>query len=333
MRYHLVIPHGIWPDAELQSHLVNDLKLPALGQMLGRGRPMPARAQSWHDWLAERFEVPGLPVAPLSMGVDLPDAEPGYWLRADPVHLHVGRDQLSLQDGHSFPITQADADALVHSLNQLFGEDGYHFVAATPQRWYLRVPQDPQLVCTPVDTVNGRNIDPFLPKGPDALLWHRALNEIQMLFYTHLVNDAREARGEPAISSVWFWGGGQWPLSHAPVLPAARIVANDPLVQALSGAARAQAEPLPGRVEDLPTQDAMIVFTALGAELVANDPQGWRDAWQKLEATWFSPLLESLKAGRIDSLAFSLPEAGLAVEVDRSLRWKFWRGPRLPWQF
>ncbi|MBB5190509.1 hypothetical protein HNQ50_001231 [Silvimonas terrae] len=332
MRYHLVIPHSIWPDADLQTQMISDLKLPALGQMLGRGRRMPARPQSWHDWLAERFEVPGLPAAPLTLGMDHPDAEPGYWLRADPVHLHVGRDQLSLQDGHSFPISQADADGLVRALNGLFQEDGFHFVAATPQHWYLRVPQDPQLVCAPVDVVNGRNIDPFLPKGPDALNWHRALNEIQMLFYTHPVNDAREARGEPAISSVWLWGGGTWPLAHPPVLPASRILTNDVLVQALGIAARTRFDALPARVQDLPAQDAMIVLDALGTELIANDPQGWRNAWQQLEAEWFAPLLADLKAGRIDSLAFSLPETGLAVEVDPGMRWKFWQGARLPWQ-
>src|SRR6266516_108636 len=32
-----------------------------------------------------------------------------------------------------------------------------------------------------------------------------------MVLHSHAVNEAREARGEPAVNSVWFWGGGRVP--------------------------------------------------------------------------------------------------------------------------
>ncbi|WP_283149582.1 hypothetical protein [Silvimonas soli] len=331
MHYHLVIPHGIWPDVDLQSQIIANLQLPALATLIARGQRLPGKKQQWHAWLSERFGLRSLPVAPLTLGVDFPGAEPGYWLRADPVHLHVGRDQLSLQDGRSFDITQADADALISSLNGLFKDDGYEFFAPTPQRWYLRLPLDPQLRCTPIDAVIGRNIDPFLPKGPDALQWHRALNEIQMLFYTNPVNDQREARGEPSINSIWLWGGGDWPLPRKPVVPEQWVLGDDPVLQALVKAGQGKTAALPAHASELPRHDAMVVLDVLGDELIANDPHGWRTTWQKLESNWFAPLLEQLRAGRLDSVALSFPEIGLAVEANRSLRWRFWRRPRLPW--
>ncbi|HSC98716.1 MAG TPA: hypothetical protein VLI21_07425, partial [Casimicrobiaceae bacterium] len=33
-------------------------------------------------------------------------------------------------------------------------------------------------------------------------------NEIQMLLHEHPVNAAREARSEPPVTGIWFWGGG-----------------------------------------------------------------------------------------------------------------------------
>jgi len=43
------------------------------------------------------------------------------------------------------------------------------------------------------------------PKGVEALHWHQLFNEIQMLLFSHPVNEAREVRGELPVNSVWLW--------------------------------------------------------------------------------------------------------------------------------
>ena len=42
------------------------------------------------------------------------------------------------------------------------------------------------------------------------------MNEAQMILHTHPVNAEREARGMPAVNSVWLWGGGTLPAITPP---------------------------------------------------------------------------------------------------------------------
>ncbi|HSC81030.1 MAG TPA: hypothetical protein VLC08_11800 [Chitinolyticbacter sp.] len=330
MQLHLVIAHGAWPDARLQADIVRDLALPALACLLGRTRREHPAAIPFDAWLARRFGLAAMTVAPLTLALDLPGAEQGYWLRADPVHLRANRDELLLSDAGLLGITQAEADTLAAAINALIAEDGLTLYAPTPTRWYLRLPTDPGLSTTPLGAVVGRNIDGCLPQGTDAMRWHRLLNEIQMLLYTHRANDARFDAGKPQINSLWLWGGGSYPLADPPIAPADTVYGNDVLVRALVEAGKGKAEALPvdGRAV---AASGMVVLDALAEPLRYGDAHGWREAWLALEREWFSPLLARLQAGEIERLALSFPELGLAIDATPGLRWRFWRRPRLPW--
>ncbi len=131
MNPHLVLPHASWPDPALQSQISAQLQLPALATLFGKGQRQSVPAQAWSSWLHMQFGSAA--AAPLTLALDLPDAAPGYWLRADPVHLHVGRDQLSLQDARTLDISQNDANALVLALNGLFKQDGWTFSCPASQ--------------------------------------------------------------------------------------------------------------------------------------------------------------------------------------------------------
>ena len=106
----------------------------------------------------------------------------------------------------------------------------------------------------------GRRIDPWLPAATSghpaqrALL--RLLNEAQMLFYTHPVNDARGARGLPLANGLWISGSGVW---------------NGPLETA---AANVQ------------------VLDDLRPAALAGDWAAWAQAWQALDA---GPLANALQ--------------------------------------
>src|SRR5512134_1153123 len=87
-------------------------RLPALELLLARGRPHEAEAQGYPAWLGEAFGVEPLPAGALTAGSE------GFWVRADPVHFRLMRDGMVL-----LPVTglqQAEADALVATLNRLF---------------------------------------------------------------------------------------------------------------------------------------------------------------------------------------------------------------------
>src|SRR5690606_4093503 len=54
---------------------------------------------------------------------------------------------------------------------------------------------------------------------PEGRPWRRLVNELQMLWFDHPVNQAREARGLRPVNSVWLYGGGRpAQLSSAPAL-------------------------------------------------------------------------------------------------------------------
>lgn len=330
MHLHLVIPHAAWPDQAATVELTRDLALPALSQLLGRGRRSRHEPVSKERWLAQRFGLDTLPVAPLTLTTDLPSAPVGYWLRADPVHLRANRDELLLTDASLLDISSDEADALAKTINILIAEDGLTLWAPTPTRWYLQMPADPQLATTPLSEVVGRNIDRWLPQGPDALRWHRLLNEIQMLLYTHPVNDARFDTGKPQINSLWLWGGGATPLPVQPEAPADTVYSNDVLVQALVAAGKGRAEPVPDSGSAL-SANGMVLLDALAAAVRYGDAYAWREAWLQLERDWFAPVLANVQAGALTRLALSFPELGLAIEARQADRWRFWRRPCLPW--
>jgi len=77
---------------------------------------------------------------------------------------------------------------------------------------------------TPAAAARGARVDEKLPSGPDAMRFHALMNEAQMLLHEHPVNAEREARGEPALNSIWFWGGGV--MAAAKARPFSAVVAT-----------------------------------------------------------------------------------------------------------
>src|SRR5260221_12068527 len=184
--------------------------LAAAETLIARGRRRRIASVSPEGWLFGRFGLAkqrDWPVAPYTLLADGGAPERHYWMRADPVHLQVGRDSLGLSDSAAFDVSRAESEALVETLNHHFGQTML-FYPLRPARWYVRLEKAPDMQTTPAAAARGVAIDEKLPSGPDAMSFHALMNEAQMLLHEHPVNAEREARGEPALNSVWFWGGG-----------------------------------------------------------------------------------------------------------------------------
>lgn len=270
------------------------------------------------------------PVAPLTALADGLDPDDRYWLRADPVHLNLQRDSFTLADHAASDLTQAQADALVATLNQHFVSDGLEFLAPSPDRWYIRLPSSPALALTPLAEVIGRSIDPLLPRGQNAMQWHGWVNEAQMLLHDHPANIEREQQGQLPINSIWPWGGGALPQTRGSEF--VESLGDDVLVRGIAAHLGQVAQPLPKAA--LPWLHAQ---PALGAHLLVfdqlDDPELRRNAsrWQEtlawLDAAWFLPLFDALKSGKIESLHLHLADfaAVKSFTVRRRNLWKFWR--------
>ena len=323
----LLVPH-LFPPARLLETAAQDLRLPALETLLARGSRLPCPADGVEAALCEALGIArqqDWPLAPITLAADGGDPGDAYWLRADPVHLRVMRDRIVLADSESLGLSGTEADALAEAVGRHFGTE-FSPLAVQPQRWYLRLPDAPRLTTTPLSVAVGRDIDPLLPQGSDAMPFRARLNELQMLLHDHPVNQAREARGEVPVNSLWLWGGGRLP---APPAKAPPLYAVDPEAQALAAFCGAPARALPARLDGrLLEADGVILLDALTRSGQVGDPYGWRDALRELERDWFVPLRGMLRRLGPKGLRLIDPDNGQALDLRAGDAWRVWRRPR-----
>ncbi|QDQ28840.1 hypothetical protein FNU76_22195 [Chitinimonas arctica] len=326
MTFTLVVP-DLRFSRQAGFNPLTEMALPGLASLLGRADRNQLGGQSAEQWLRGHFKAESAGAAALSRLVDLPAAAAGHWLRADPVHLRADRDRALLFDAGLFDISAAEAEQLLSALNSLYAADGFEFVMATPQRWYVRLPQAPDFHTTPLSVVTGQDIHPHLPGGPTALQWHRFLNEVQMLLYGHAVNDAREQAGKPPVNSVWLWGEGPEPTGLAK--PCRSVRADDAQVQGLALAAGLPFRALPPAFDASGADGELVLLDTLGRSARQGDLYAWRAELERLEAAWFQPLLAAWRAGSLPRVQMILPgdEATLAASLGPAERWKIWRRP------
>jgi len=347
MNLHLLVPSLFWPDATLTG-IYRDLPLPALESLLAKSARTDVDIRQGSEgfegidaWLCRAFNVvkqQDWPVAPITLAADGAEeltAGDEYWIRADPVHLHIERDKILLADSRVFPVSAQEADQLTELLNRHFAASGQQemiFLPLRPDRWYMRGMKTLPAKTHLLGEVANKGINELLPFGENSGLWRGLFNETQMVLHEHPLNQLREARGEPAINSVWFWGGGSMPRSVA--APYTYVWSNNILANALALAAGIDHAQLPpggqGCGRSAVSGDQLVVLDALQGKARYADAYGWRESLRNLEQNWFEPLLEMLKQGRIDQLVLTvISETKTKNFTARSgdLR-KFWRKTR-----
>jgi hypothetical protein len=308
----------------------------ALQRLLARAELLPEPAAHGPEEVVFRYFAAtppdpdsDLPVAAVTRLLDLAVVDNGWWLRADPVHLIPDRDRLVLADASRLDITQEEANQLIGEIAEIYKPDGWLFKAPRPGRWYIKPPHTPRIRTTPLADVIGRDIHPSLPTGPDGKIWHAMLNEVQILLHTAKANEDRERAGKLPINSLWFWGGGRLPNIGAHSFTA--VWSAEPVTLALSRLSQTPSHDLPRDFDDWQQQagDGVHLVAIDTAYLPAlyRDFADWRQVLEKLERTWFEPLLPALKSGAIDELRL-VNENGKTYWVTRKHARRWWRRRR-----
>ena len=328
MNVHMVIPGLFLPQA-IAAEACAGLPVPALEKLLARARPEPLLTDTLETWLCEMFGVADSSIAPVTLRADGMEPGSAYWLRADPVHMRIQREQMILQT--DVPLSADEAAQLCASLNTHFYAEGLRFSAPRPQRWYLQLDAAPGLLTHPCSQVAGKNANAYLPQGRDDLRWHAVLNEIQMLFHEHAVNQARAARDELPINSVWLWGGGREEGQLA--RPYAKVCGDSQLADAFAQVAGIPGAMLPDDARNLLDGDSgevLLVWEGMQRALQHGDLHAWRDSLRHFEQCCAAPLLDALHAGRIAQLTLDVLRAGASQRfaLTRSAAWKLWRRPK-----
>jgi len=276
---HLVLPFA-FATSPAAAHAATTLNLPHLERLLAR---LDAVARDEGDdyalsppherLLAAAMGWPAadglLPFAAQAAAGDGLAPAPGTgWGLLSPTHWHLGTEQVSLTDPAGLDLDEATSRALFAALRPLFEDDGWTLHWGAPTRWYAQHPSLATLPTAALDRVVGRNVDLWLNSHPDAKRIRRLQAEVQMLLYTHPVNEAREASGLRAVNSFWLSGTG--PAQSQAALPA-----------------------------------GWQVDERLRGPALADDWAAWAAAWQALDAGPLQALLQAAEAGQPVALSLA----------------------------
>lgn len=334
MRLTLLVPELIWPEPGDQ-HTLGSLSLPGFEWLAAHASFQRQPATAFETALASQFALHNPALGPLRLlGEDLGDAAiDGHWLCADPVHLRFHHERIVLADAGAFALDDEEAREIAAAINDEFADIGQIEVASA-RRWYLRLNQAGSAfagacahVAAPLSVVAGRRVDSEITDN-DATLT-RWLNEVQMFLHSHPLNVRREQVGKPAVNSLWLWGGGRLNRPRPGYFTA--VWSDQPLATGLARAAGTPAHPLPDGLAGLlrlasPGTAPLVVLDSLLPPVLYEDSDGWRSAWQALDADWLAPLRQAL-GHPVRELNIIAPTiyGELHWSLRASDRWKFWR--------
>jgi hypothetical protein len=215
---HLLIPFAA-PLSEAGHQAAATLALPELQALLGRCTEVQRdSADEWcysppHEralalalgWQGAAGLLPWAARAAQADGINTADLA---WGLVTPAHWHLGTEQISLIDPAGLMLDDAGSRAFFDAVAPLFTSEGYALHYGTAQRWYLAHESLAGLATASIDRVIGRNVDGWLGSAPAARRLRRLQSEVQMLLYTHPLNDERAARGLLPVNSFWLSGCG-----------------------------------------------------------------------------------------------------------------------------
>ena len=298
--FHIVLPGLLGPVVQVDGdgHAADSVSF--LLSFLRQSRQYPACEPLPTDALGFMGMAQSRPHAALSYLSDFGKLPDKLCFCCDPVHLKAGLADAVLFDAREFTIEPEDALQLIDAFNSHFAGDGMTLIFADPKRWYLLAEREITIDTLPVREVAGKNLGMVLPKGEYASVWNRLLNESQMLFFEHAVNEARQSQGFPEINGVWVYGGDA--VSSSLNIGYQRIITDDALCKGV--ALRAGTE-LPDVSEETPFEihDHTFVYSErFDAALRRRDASAWNAELCRMDELLFRPLRQAVRNKHISKV-------------------------------
>jgi hypothetical protein len=139
---------------------------------------------------------------------------------ATPLHAALGLTDLTPLDSALISLSKHESRALCEAADQHLSVDRVRLSFVDTNTWLVTCTDEISVLTERPEWLIGEPLRPNLPRGKDARLVERWMNELQMLLFSHPVNAAREERGLPPINVVWLWGfGSKLPPHESAVLP------------------------------------------------------------------------------------------------------------------
>ena len=272
---HLLIPYAA-SAAPASRDALAGLRLPHLERLLARLTPADRQSDPEDEErppalpheraLAQALGLDGTPGRTPWAAHSLLDEgrDPGAsaWAFITPCHWQIGMDRVTLAPADALQLADTESRELLAAMAPYFAEDGIDLEYERSSRWRARGEIFRDLVTASPERVAGQNVRPWLPQARAARPLARLQSEMQMLLYTHAVNDARAERRLPPVNAFWVHGAGA-----LTVPPAAPAVARP------------------------------VVESALRDAALREDWRAWSDAWRRVDAGACKALLDAAEGG------------------------------------
>lgn len=270
---HLLIPFAA-AGAQGCQDLLKTLALPQLERLLARMARAETEAGDEHT-----LSLPHERVLARECGLTAPDGQIPWaawqveqagrdtgsapWAWITPCHWRVATDHIAMGHPQELQLDPRDSQALLAAMQPYFEQDGILLEYDAPTLWLARGEIFASLAAASLDRVAGRVIDPWIPRSEQAKTLRRLQQEMQMLLYTHPVNDERVRGGQLPVNSFWISGTG--------ALPAGR--------------------------KNTPPPGLQVSHYLRNAALLQDWP-AWAAAWHQLDARECAQLARALEQGK-----------------------------------
>ena len=348
----LVLPFAL-PAPEFASDLVRALEAPSLAALLSRSNghayralEPAARALPHELWISRALGlangvVPTVAASAMrGYGLDPLD---GTWFIVNPAHIQIARTHLMMGDPRQLDLREDEGRALFESARTCCDEAGYTLLFGATDTWFLRADGWDGIQTASPDAAVGMNLTDWLPTGTQSRAFRKLQNEVQVSWYAHPVNAAREARGAAPVNAIWPWGAASAAGEHAQKLVASaggrKVTRPAVSTYAAPGWLTALADQRLGDLAGIPDalmkdsggDGRLLACGNVAAAAIAADWHAWLQEMHALEAALFSPLLAALKGGRIRQLRLVLShrDGHLETTTTPMAQRMFWRRPTL----
>ena len=272
-------------------------------------------------WLAEQLSIPqpANVLGALAANDLPPTSNVEQYFRVEPVHYRLATDHIVLAQSGFSDLTLAQSQALIDSLAPLAEHFNLSIFIAPSGRWYLRWDAS-ELATSTSQAAAGRNIDIYLPRNTqssatdNARLWRRIATEIEMTWFNHPVNEARQNERKLPVNSLWLESR-----CSASKQPAGKshALTDDPAHADLFSCVGLK------RIDLFdPSHPTIIEHNSLKNARGEANAWDWIQAWQALQ----QPLLTQLQAAHASGLGLEIVCFGEAQQKSWQIK------PKTIWQ-
>ncbi len=290
------------------------------------GAALP-RESGRETWLRQRFALRAEESVAASVALGKGNSPGALVVRL--VHLHAGLDHLTLSPFETLQVSESESRALFEDTARWLATEPVTLRWLEPDSWEL-LEHDPErsrfltLSGASMARAAGRNIDIWLPAGPSAREWRRLMNEVQMLWHDHPVNQDRASRGLPAVNALWLEGTAA---SH-PKRSFDWIISDD---QAVAGLARATGAHHMSIADATQSQTRVpegigLIDLSLGTPPVAHTEWSEVNVWSHTESRLQSILaLNGLSWNSVREMVLTGEFLARTFTWSRWADWRLWR--------